>query len=378
MIRPGNIGMAALLLCWAAQAAEAQQYTGYGDPTPDVQFTLELINRARADPVAEGNRLSAAALAADPGLNAGLSPGIPPGSGQAGDITEGLVSPENIVGPRPPLAMNAILIGTARAHSQDMYANDYFAHNTLGGVTPEQRMINAGFNWMVPGGLAGENIAAAESTSPGVHATAEQLENLLMIDFNIPDRGHRVNLLSTTVAPFFREVGIGYFHNDTPTPVNHMTDLLTQDFGRIPSNGPFVLGVAYNDVTGIGFYDPTRPLAGVTVELSSGTGAFAVTASAGGFAFPVDTTGPFTIRFTGGPLGSSSFTQLITPPFPGENVKVDFNGTAILTSQGPGGSGGSSALTGGGHHSGGGCGSTGLELLGPLALLRLVRRRTRR
>src|SRR5438046_3154393 len=96
--------LAAAILMSLSAAAWPQQYTGYGDPTAGEQYALELMNRARANPSAEGARLAA------------NSPYPLPG----GDITEGLANPGN-VGPRPPLAMNSILLGTARAHSQDMW-----------------------------------------------------------------------------------------------------------------------------------------------------------------------------------------------------------------------------------------------------------------
>src|SRR6185436_18190428 len=105
----------------AALLSVTLQQWDSGDPTPDEQHALEIINRARANPVAEGNRLSAANEAADVSLTNHLEVGFPPGSGQAGDVTEGLVAPNNVVAARPPLAMNKILLGTARAHNTDMY-----------------------------------------------------------------------------------------------------------------------------------------------------------------------------------------------------------------------------------------------------------------
>src|SRR5215831_7699630 len=122
----------------------AQQWDS-GDPTPEEQQVLEVINRARANPTVEGARLATFTPVGLPG----------------GDIREGLDIPGN-VGPRPPLAMNKNLLATARAHSDDMYARDYFAHDTLSPPTQtwDQR-INAG-GYL---GSIGENIAAASSGS---------------------------------------------------------------------------------------------------------------------------------------------------------------------------------------------------------------------
>src|SRR3569623_241520 len=94
-------------------ASRATQWDA-GDPTAEEQNVLEVINRARANPTAEGTRL-----------------GI--------DIKEGLTATQmSQVGPRPPLAMNKILLGTARVHSQDMWQNNYFDHPDLQGKTPDQ------------------------------------------------------------------------------------------------------------------------------------------------------------------------------------------------------------------------------------------------
>jgi hypothetical protein len=89
-----------------------------GDPTPAEQQVLEIINRARANPTAEGQRLHI-------------------------DINEGLSAGQTAT-PHPPLAMNKILLGTARAHSQDMYARKYFDHVDPDGHDPYQRMTTAG------------------------------------------------------------------------------------------------------------------------------------------------------------------------------------------------------------------------------------------
>src|SRR5437899_2380730 len=77
----------------ASSTEEPTKRYDCGNPTPDEQRILELINRARSTPSAEGDRL-----------------GI--------DISEGLPAEESSqLGPKTPLAMNAILLETARAHS---------------------------------------------------------------------------------------------------------------------------------------------------------------------------------------------------------------------------------------------------------------------
>src|ERR1700710_3102085 len=95
------------------------------------QLILELVNRARLDPVAEAARF-----------------GIVLHEGDAAAETISTAS-------KQPLAMNETLLGTSRAHSQDMIDRDYFAHDTPEGLDPFERMNNAGYNFST----AGENIA---------------------------------------------------------------------------------------------------------------------------------------------------------------------------------------------------------------------------
>jgi hypothetical protein len=389
------------LLTAALLSLTVQQWDA-GDPSPDEQLVLEIINRARANPTAEGTRLQT------------FSPiGLP-----AGDIKEGLDNPGS-VGPRPPLAMNKNLLATARAHSLDMYQRNYFAHDTKSPPTQTwAQRINAG-GYI---GSIGENIAASSS------GTAAFLEDFLMVDwyFNngvptgVDHRGHRANLLDVDHAGSpYREIGIGY-HQGASLVGKTYKDFVTQDFGR-NANGPFVLGVVYNDANGNGFYDLGEGMKGVTVSVPSAPGVFAVTTLSGGFAFPANTSsGAFTVEFTGGPFGAAPpVSKLVTPGFSGENVKVDcklsdaglpdtdnddlpdawetamfgnlaqtgsgdFDGDSATNlaefnagsdptkaSSVPTGGGGSPADSGGG---GGGCGLCGLEVLLALKLWRFRRR----
>src|SRR5439155_266844 len=104
-------------------------------------------------------------------------------------------------------------------------------------------------------------------------------------------------------------------------------DFITQDFGS-NATGPFVLGVVYNDANHNNFYDQGEGLAGVTVKPDSGS-FFAVTGTAGGFAFPVGTSGTLMVTASGGGLASPVTMQVTLT---GVNVKVDFNGTAAAPS----------------------------------------------
>src|SRR3954469_5062074 len=183
-MKPLGIFVSLLLL---PSAAWAQAYDS-GDATAEEQLVLEIINRARTNPTAEGTRL-----------------GI--------DIKEGLTANEaSNVGPRPPLAMNKKLLANARAHSRDMYNRNFFEHANPDGNDPFERMTLVGYTFV----NAAENIAVGNSVA---FHTAAVLEDDLMIDTGIDDRGHRTNLLDVSgdapPPPVRREVGVGFFQNPT-------------------------------------------------------------------------------------------------------------------------------------------------------------------
>ena len=273
--------------------AAAQQYN-HGDPTPGEQLVLEMINRARANPTAEGTRL-------------GIT------------ITEGLTAQEvAAAGPRPPLALNATLISVARAHSQDMWTRNFFAHVNPDGLDPYNRMNNAGYSFS----RAGENIAVGSSIA--IHTPA-YLEDLLMVDSGVAGRGHRKNLLDWHVNgggnpyPPFREVGIGYYSNATANPSGWRC-FITQDFGRPASGGPFLVGVVINDADSDSFYDIGEGMGGVQISIVASTWS-AVTSTSGGYAVPVGTSGTITVTASGGAL-TGPIVKMIA--LSGENVKLDF------------------------------------------------------
>jgi hypothetical protein len=253
-----------------------------GDPTPEEQLVLEYINRARADPRAEGVRLR----------------------NDANYLWQNLpnASSSSAVGVRPPLAMNKALLLSARFHNDDMYKNGFFGHQDTVYGSAWARMMK-GFGYPLLWG--GENIGAWGSPTTA--------EDELMMDGDCLDSNaciHRINLFSSS----FEEVGIGWLAT---------AGYLTQDFGsQNPASGnpgPFLIGVVYNDVNGNNFYDIGEGISGVTITPSTGT-YYAVTSTSGGYAFPIGTSGTITVTASGSGLGSISKTVTLT----GANIKLDF------------------------------------------------------
>lgn len=91
-------------------------------------------------------------------------------------------------GVRPLAQGSEKLVGVAREHCEDMFRRGYFSHYTPEGLSPFDRMQNAGITF----NFAGENLALAPNTS-------------LTMQGLMQSPGHRENILS----PNFGRVGIG-------------------------------------------------------------------------------------------------------------------------------------------------------------------------
>lgn len=87
-----------------------------------------------------------------------------------------------------PLVFDERLRDVARKHAEDMFLRGYFSHNSPEGVTPFDRMAQAGISFT----YAGENLALA----PNVDLAIQGL---------MQSEGHRANMLS----PNFGRIGIG-------------------------------------------------------------------------------------------------------------------------------------------------------------------------
>lgn len=247
------------------------------------QFMLELVNHARAHPVAEAARHGI-------GLNDGLAAGT--------------ISPY----PKPPLVHNAALADAARVHSGWMLATGRFSHSGAGGSDAGARMRAAGYRFAGSWSW-GENIATASGYGIALTAaTVAQQSGALLVS-----PGHRTNLLSDG----YREVGIGIATGDL---LGQPQMMITQDFAR--SEGPVHLtGVAFADRDGDGFYTPGEGLAGLTVEARSTAGRVVRTgtAAAGGYRLALPP-GRYTVSFSGGILHRPIIREA---EIGGANVKVD-------------------------------------------------------
>jgi hypothetical protein len=287
-------------------APTAQLYS-IGNPTNEEQFYLELINRARANPPAEGLRL---ATTTDPNvLGAYTSFGVNLVLMQAQFA---------LIPSAPPLSMNATLTTAARAHSQNMLQNNYQGHNGPdGSLTTRLQGYIAGAN----GYSLGENVYAYSKSVWYGHAGFEvDWGGSVATGGMQSPPGHRQNIHSTG----FREVGIGVVlgSNGGVGP-----QLVTQDFGSLGGQLPFVTGLVYRDLNSNGFYDPGEGVGGVTVTISNAD-SYAVTANSGGYSVPVPGSGNYTVTFSGGSVPTNQKSVSVVNA---QNVKADYVVTGSAT-----------------------------------------------
>lgn len=106
------------------------------------------------------------------------------------------------------LSLNGTLSQAAAGKAADMFANNYWAHNSPQGKTPWDFIVGAGYHYT----LAGENLAKNFDTSGGV------------VDAWMASPSHRANVLK----PGYQEVGFAVVNG---TLNGEQTTLVVQMFG---------------------------------------------------------------------------------------------------------------------------------------------------
>ena len=256
----------------AKVASTGQVRYEHGQPSTLEQQLLEMINRARAHPTEEIHILL--------------------GSGDAyiqSAIADFEVDTAQVIAdfagysPQPPLVLNAKLTESAWGHAVDMAENDFQSHVGSDGSRLRDRLERVAY----PYRLAGENVFAYAQSVLHAHAA-------FLIDWGVPELGHRANLLNLGSQTDFREVGLSVLsENDPATSVGPW--LVTQDFGTADPNVVFITGVAFRDDNNNGMYDPDEGLSGVEIRPDRGD-YYAVTSLSGGYAIPASVgSGPLAI-----------------------------------------------------------------------------------
>jgi uncharacterized protein YkwD len=221
--------------------AIAQTQYSIGNPSPEQQYMLELINRARANADAEAVRLGIGSRQEGPPMINGQVWQIP-------NMTQ-------------PLSWNPLLYNAAQNHASTLNNGDQFfsgqsPHTYPNGTSnPNARIAAAGYSMAMytgptnNGGFPGpENVAENVSFGSGPFTGAKLVATLLgqhndlFTDQTVPGRGHR----STTTLEFFREIGIGVTAGTDNGQGNTWDSLYTvQNFGTQTNSTPFITGVVY-------------------------------------------------------------------------------------------------------------------------------------
>lgn len=297
---PSALAMCSLLLIPVTAARAQTTLYSAGDPTDAEQVYLEMINRARANPTAEGVRL---ATTTDANVLASYT--------QYGVNLTMLQNEFAALAVRPPLAMNAKLLAAARKHTRDMYDNAFQDHTGSDGSDLAARLVAVGYSRVT----AAENVYAGSKSCWHGHAAFNADWGSGGTGGMQKDRSHRANIHGD-----YREVGLGVIDGSSGT---FGPQFVTQDFANPVGPQPFVTGVAYSDLNGNGFYDAGEGIGGLTVTVS-GAAYHAVTTASGGYAVPVPASAnkavTRTVAFAGLGISYSVSTTIATTNL---NVKVD-------------------------------------------------------
>jgi serralysin len=301
-------------------------------PTDFEQAMLELINRARANPPAEAQRLLALSKS-DPLIMAAT----------AHWDMNAVVAKISSYAPEPPLAFNPRLIEAARAEDVAMLTLNSQRHAPAGFLTnPSIAVASDGqvyFDITGATWATGENIYGFSSNvnSPSTLDYVNYFYAGFMIDWGNPDFGHLTNILapgpaesgSGTHLPY-SEIGIGLLTNVTPTAppdpnppdpgnlgLSVGPDLVTQEFGWRSTASADLTGTFFVDRAHTGFYAPGEGLGGVTITaVARGSGAVyqAQTWSSGGYTLTLPP-GTYDLTASGGGLAGVT-TAAVSPSMP--------------------------------------------------------------
>ena len=262
-----------------------------GNPSGDETEILCEINRARANPPAEGQRLVAVLEAI---YQSHLS---------SMDV---LLAQFQGYPVRPPLAFNAKLNASAQAHTADMAATGILQHNSSDGTSPGDRIASFGYAR-----------AAAENCAGGfvdpVPVKPWSTESSYETDLGVPDLGHRLSIMEpdglSSVEIGVAQQAVGGWN--------------TEDFGA-NATPPLVSGAVFTDTAGTGFYASGEGVGGVTVTAPGASSFYAVTSVGGAYTLPLDRVGPVYADGTAYYYDPSTGGYIYSPVNPVPTVRMVF------------------------------------------------------
>lgn len=302
--------------------AFAQQWS-VGEPTSDETELLELMNRARMDPAAEGDRIfrdyDAPRVTQAVDFFLQQRPGVEWTRAENRDAFHGYPA-------KPPLAFSSKLIDAARAHSTLLKQYDQQSHQVLEAGEPDllARVTNTGY----VGSAFAESVFSYAEFMLHAHAGfAIDYGQPVAVGATRPSLGHRMNLMGFDNAPNhdYREVGVGVIE-DASAATQVGPRVVTVDFAK-PGGAEqyFVTGLCYDDADHDGAWDPGEGLAGVRIDVE-GSPYFAVSSATGAYAVPIPGTGTIHVTAAGQPATPSAIVgnQSVFIVVNNANVKLDF------------------------------------------------------
>ena len=254
------------------------------------QLLIELINRARLDPLAEAARY-------------GLS-----------DLNQGLAAGTISGAPLRVLSPNLDLEEAADGHSAWMLQADVFSHTGAGGSSSQARIAAAGYN--LSGSYSvGENLGLL-ATMAAIDLNVEIVkhhQNLFM------SAGHRTNILSSS----YREIGVAQVQGIYTSGGNNFNaSMLTENFGR-SGFAFFLTGAVYGDRDNNAFYSIGEGVAGARFSIGATS---ATSAAAGGYGLMV-TAPSANVAVT---VTQGALTAQIQVDLSSGNAKLDLVGGSVL------------------------------------------------
>ncbi len=255
--------------------ADSAYDIGWKGLSAEEQLVVELVNRARMDPLGEVAR--------------------------EGDVLAAGIS----TAPKEALAVVPTLSDAAEAHSEDMDNRDFFAHTNPNGERPWDRAEDAGHE----NTFVGENIGwiGSSRTSFDEQARAEDHHtNLWFSD------GHQQNLMSED----WSEIGVGYDYGDYRGYEG--STFVTEKFGD--TGETYLTGVVIQDDDSDAFYDIGEGLGDVRITAVNGDTAYTTsTWESGGYSLELPP-GTYQVQFEGGALSEPYETEVTIG---NQNVKLD-------------------------------------------------------
>lgn len=261
----------------ASGTASAQATAAPKEPSHKEQFLVWELNRARSDP-------------------------------QAWAIENAIGVDLSGVEPRPPLALNESLTGSAFFHADEMGREQYCAHQSpVTGEFANQWARDAGYplNSSLSNGTNSiESIACGFGNPPQGSPFQLPLEVLrsLITDAGVVPPGHRNHLLGIGSFEIMREVGAGYASTST-----QFRNYWAVHTGFRDVDPVWLTGVVYADQDQNELYDEGEGLEGVTVEVGVDS---LQTNGAGGWSLAV-AVGAHLVSCTGGSFAGTASGSVV-------------------------------------------------------------------